>query len=103
MNDSHCSHGAPLREDETCLDCDVVWARNTGGGVSHNVLSPCPFCGCALFLDRDFAALDKNAHELYVIKCPDCPAGMTFFSSTTQQAIERWNTRAAVSDKAVSK
>lgn len=56
-------------------------------------LLPCPFCGCgAQRLESD--PQDSRRHT---IKCPDCPGRAEFFSSSTQQAIEAWNRRSALS------
>ena len=60
-------------------------------------LKPCPFCGCHV---RDIVSQSGSRHT---IKCPDCPGTMEFYSSTYDQACERWNTRALQSQPTVER
>lgn len=59
--------------------------------VNSSELLPCPFCG-----RHNPRLSDTGDDPFFVIKCADCPCCIEFFSSTRNQAIERWNTRAHI-------
>lgn len=65
-----------------------------------NELLSCPFCGCIPI--RGVEANDLNGAK-FLIKCPDCPNLMLFYSSSKEQAVERWNTRTAPTTSAKMK
>ena len=89
-NHLHPPMGQPANNPITADKCLACGMSKLVAAPGKPELKPCPFCGCI-----PVRGVEVGNDELFRIKCPDCPAGMKFYSTTFESdCAARWNTRA---------